>query len=140
VFRRTAALAVLALALTGCSSGTPSPSTQPSLSPSRVESGSPSGPSGGELFEVAYLVVSGTTTAARNVISGNVQIGVRISEPTASGNLVAGNLIGTDVTGFADLGNTFRGLRLDIKPRNLAKLLGILSDGVGRSSASRRDA
>ena len=48
MFRRTAALAVLALALTGCSSGTPSPSTQPSLSPSRVESGSPSGPSGGD--------------------------------------------------------------------------------------------
>ena len=43
--------------------------------------------------------VGGTTTGARNVISGNGYAGVWISGSGATGNLVRGNLIGTDVTG-----------------------------------------
>ena len=47
--------------------------------------------------------IGGSTTAARNVISGNNDDGVFL-DSTAS-NLVAGNLIGTDVTGSNALGS-----------------------------------
>lgn len=40
-----------------------------------------------------------------NVISGNNGVGVDISGPSASANVVQGNLIGTDLTGTAALGN-----------------------------------
>jgi uncharacterized repeat protein (TIGR01451 family)/LPXTG-motif cell wall-anchored protein len=49
--------------------------------------------------------VGGTAAGARNVISGNGGLGVYIYGSGASGNAVLGNLIGTDVTGTADLGN-----------------------------------
>ena len=42
--------------------------------------------------------VGGTTAAARNVISAN-QWGIRIDGPTATGNLIEGNDVGTDITG-----------------------------------------
>ncbi|MCU0963084.1 MAG: PKD domain-containing protein, partial [Pirellulaceae bacterium] len=41
----------------------------------------------------------------RNVISGNFAHGVYIRDPATTGNLIAGNHIGTDVTGMAPLGN-----------------------------------
>ncbi len=46
--------------------------------------------------------IGGMTTAARNIISGNILTGVFIE---ASDNLVEGNFIGTDVTGTVALGN-----------------------------------
>ena len=53
--------------------------------------------------------VGGMTPAARNLISGNkgsgVQIGATSDVSAASGNVVAGNDIGTDVTGLIALGN-----------------------------------
>jgi titin len=57
--------------------------------------------------------IGGTTAGARNVISGNDDAGVRISGAAATANVVQGNFIGTDVTGTADLGNTFDGARID---------------------------
>ncbi len=56
--------------------------------------------------------VGGTTSGARNVISGNSQEGVRIQESSASttGNRVEGNYIGTDITGTADVGNVLDGV------------------------------
>ena len=53
---------------------------------------------------------SGTVTGARNVISGNNNAGVRISDSGTTANLVQGNFIGPDVTGTADLGNTGHGV------------------------------
>lgn len=53
--------------------------------------------------------VGGTTAAARNVISGNDENGVGINSG-ASGNLVQGNYIGTDVNGTANLGNAAVGV------------------------------
>ena len=59
--------------------------------------------------------VGGTSTAARNVISGNGGPGVLVSSngsTPASGNLIAGNFIGTDLTGTADLGNLGSGVEI----------------------------
>jgi hypothetical protein len=53
-------------------------------------------------------VIGGGTTAERNVISGNVECGVRLEGQGTSGNVVSGNYIGTDTTGVRgidDLGN-----------------------------------
>src|SRR5262249_7878914 len=43
--------------------------------------------------------VGGTTAAARNVLSGNASAGVAIADAGTTGNVVAGNFIGTDVSG-----------------------------------------
>jgi titin len=52
--------------------------------------------------------IGGTTPAARNLISGNRNMGINLS--TGTGNTVQGNLVGTDVTGTKALGNTDRGV------------------------------
>ena len=61
-------------------------------------------------------IIGGTTSAARNIISGNgganVQIGRgEISDHATSGNSVYGNYIGTDATGMSALGGD--GVRID---------------------------
>ena len=48
-----------------------------------------------------------------NLASGSNNQGVRIAEATATGNVVRGNRIGTDVTGQAALGNRFSGIIVD---------------------------
>jgi len=48
--------------------------------------------------------IGGTASGARNVISGNYEVGIIITFET--GNKVEGNYIGTDATGSAALGNT----------------------------------
>lgn len=55
--------------------------------------------------------IGGTTTGAGNVISGNDKSGVHLWNDV-TGNLVQGNFIGTDVTGAADLGNSFDGVSI----------------------------
>jgi len=62
--------------------------------------------------------IGGTATAAGNVISGNNMAGVRIGGTGATGNLVQGNYIGTDVTGSADLGNSYHGVEIVGAPTN----------------------
>jgi parallel beta-helix repeat protein len=47
--------------------------------------------------------IGGTTAAARNVISGNINMGMNFL--TATGTVIQGNFIGTDATGTAALGN-----------------------------------
>ncbi|MGA9772781.1 MAG: HYR domain-containing protein [Blastocatellia bacterium] len=51
-------------------------------------------------------VVGGTIAGARNLIAGNRQSGVAIQDCDSIGNLVQGNLIGTNVTGSASLTNS----------------------------------
>jgi hypothetical protein len=53
--------------------------------------------------------VGGSAAGARNVISGNNQNGIEIHS-SASGNVIQGNYIGTDVGGTMDLGNTQHGI------------------------------
>jgi uncharacterized repeat protein (TIGR01451 family) len=55
--------------------------------------------------------IGGTTTAARNVISGNGGAGVLILGP-ASNNLVQGNYIGTNAAGTAAFGNSGDGVEM----------------------------
>src|SRR5205814_3595386 len=60
----------------------------------------------------ANNLVGGTVSGARNIISGNTSYGVDIngiSDP-ATGNVVAGNFIGTDLSGTLDLGNAADGV------------------------------
>jgi parallel beta-helix repeat protein len=58
--------------------------------------------------------IGGTTTAARNIISGNTRFGIQVSlvEPTESsqGVKILGNYIGTNLTGTAKLGNGDHGI------------------------------
>ena len=53
---------------------------------------------------VSGCTIGGTTTAARNLISGNNGDGVQIAN-ASTGNLVQGNFIGVNATGTAALGN-----------------------------------
>ncbi|MGB0383470.1 MAG: beta strand repeat-containing protein [Ardenticatenaceae bacterium] len=49
--------------------------------------------------------IGGETEAARNIISGNIEIGVVLQNTGTSGNQVLGNYIGTDAIGMTSLGN-----------------------------------
>lgn len=62
-------------------------------------------------------IIGGTSTAARNVISGNGAAGVQVelfcctgSIPVASGNLIQGNYIGLNATGSAAVPNQREGV------------------------------
>jgi hypothetical protein len=54
-----------------------------------------------------------TTTAARNIISGNVGDGIHIQNLTATDNVVSGNYIGVNAAGTGVLGNQSAGVELD---------------------------
>ena len=53
----------------------------------------------------ANNTIGGTAAGARNLLSANGGAGVTLDSASASGNLVQGNYIGTDVNGTASLGN-----------------------------------
>ncbi len=55
--------------------------------------------------------IGGSTSDSRNVISGNLQYGVKIQG--AATNTVENNYIGTDVSGAVALGNSFDGISID---------------------------
>ncbi len=65
----------------------------------------------------ANNTIGGTTAAARNIISGNVDDGVELDNG-ASGNIVRGNFIGTDITGTVDFGNQSDGLLVNASTSN----------------------
>lgn len=50
--------------------------------------------------------VIGGGVSGRNVISGNLRCGVELTDAGTSGNVVAGNFIGTSSTGVSSLGNS----------------------------------
>jgi hypothetical protein len=79
--------------------------------------------------------VGGSIAAARNVISGNSASGVAIELSTATGNVVAGNLIGTDISGLLALGNGSRGVLI----ADGASGNRIGTDGTGVNPAAERN-
>ncbi len=56
--------------------------------------------------------IGGTAAGQANVISGNTFDGVRMLDSDTSANTVAGNLIGTNAAGTADLGNSVHGVSI----------------------------
>jgi hypothetical protein len=66
--------------------------------------------------------VGGTTSADRNVISGNKYTGVVLWTSSANACKVIGNYIGTDATGMLDLGNVWRGV--DISSGSYNNIIG----------------
>ena len=55
-------------------------------------------------------LIGGTVAGAGNVISGNATYGFFISNTNTRGNLVEGNLVGTDATGRKAVANGFAGI------------------------------
>ena len=62
------------------------------------------------LQEAADNTVGGSTAGAGNLISGNDEGGVAIRGIQSVGDVVQGNLIGTDITGTKALGNGYSGV------------------------------
>jgi hypothetical protein len=56
--------------------------------------------------------IGGTTAAARDIISGNMDSGIAIADTGTSGNVVEGDYIGTNSSGTAPLGNALAGVYL----------------------------
>jgi hypothetical protein len=74
----------------------------------------PNGWSGVECFGGASDNVIGPS----NIISGNLNYGVEISQPETAANIVQGNIIGLDVTGSTALGNDYAGVGIDTGSRS----------------------
>ena len=74
------------------------------------------GGSGVELLGGKSNVIGGTASGAANVISGNVKYGVYLYQSGTSGNVVLGNLIGTDTNGATALGNIAGGIFFKFDP------------------------
>ncbi|MCK4642480.1 S-layer family protein [bacterium] len=74
--------------------------------------------------------IGGTVAGTRNIISGNDQYGINITDLGTDNNRVLGNYIGTDVNGTADLGNTINGISITG---------GALSNTIGGTVAGARN-
>ncbi len=68
---------------------------------------------GGVQIESANNTVGGTAAGAGNLISGNTRNGVYIVSPSATGNKLEGNLIGTNASGTAAIPNAQNGVRVE---------------------------
>ena len=70
------------------------------------------------IIGAADNLVGGTTTAARNIISGNGNAGVLIANAGATGNRVQGNYIGTAQSGAAAVPNGNGGVQINSAREN----------------------
>ena len=80
--------------------------------------------------------IGGTIAEARNVISGNNWSNVVISGSQATGNLLQGNYIGTDVAGTVALGNLGDGVGIDNASGNI---IGGTEEGAGNLISGNGD-
>ncbi len=60
--------------------------------------------------QAQFNVIGGTTPGTRNTISGNGNQGVALADANTSGNTIAGNYIGLDVTGSFAISNAWVGI------------------------------
>ncbi|HEY0369082.1 MAG TPA: M12 family metallopeptidase [Chthoniobacterales bacterium] len=74
--------------------------------------------------------IGGLTSSARNVISGNANQGITISDSDTSGNIVEGNFIGLDASGLVALPNQYSGIDL---------FLGASGNTIGGTSGGARN-
>jgi uncharacterized repeat protein (TIGR01451 family) len=77
--------------------------------------------------------VGGTTASDRNVISGNTNAGVFVSDQGTAGNIIEGNYIGTDATGSAALGNLYG---VTVQSGAVGTMIGGDQQGTGNLIAS----
>ncbi len=63
-------------------------------------------------------IIGGTTSSARNVVSGNGSNGIDIQTSTAGENVIQGNFIGTNSAGTGGLGNSIHGVSVSGAPDN----------------------
>lgn len=73
-------------------------------------------------------LIGGTAPGAGNVISANNGAGIWMAGTTATGNVVQGNFLGTDVTGASGVGNTWEGIYLE---QAVANQIGGTAAGAG---------
>ena len=96
------------------------------------------GDSGVAVDHATNTVIGGVTADLRNLISGNGLDGVTYTNDTGMGNVLQGNLIGTDVTGMSPLGNGVDGVDLGTSDglvvSNLTILNNVLSGNFGDGS------
>ncbi len=79
----------------------------------------------------ASNTIGGRDPGQGNVISGNAGYGVNV-EGDFGENRIVGNLIGTDASGTAELGNTYSGVRLGIGVRNASVAANVIAaNGTG---------
>ncbi|MCP4629396.1 MAG: tandem-95 repeat protein [bacterium] len=89
--------------------------------------------------------IGGTSTAAKNIISGNSESGIQMYQSGASLNLVQGNYIGTNAAGDAALANMRCGIHILEAPNNTIGgpgsgegniISGNASEGIGLAGSS----
>ncbi|HTR42752.1 MAG TPA: M12 family metallopeptidase [Pseudomonadales bacterium] len=79
-------------------------------------------------------LIGGTSTGARNIISDNGTYGITLSDAGTSGNIIQGNLIGTDSTGTNALGNPPApgyGANVELQAGASGNFIGGIAPGAG---------
>lgn len=74
-------------------------------------------------------VIGGVVAGARNILSGNLNQGITLSESGTASNVIQGNYVGLDVSGLASLPNYSNGI--DIFGGSHANTIGGTSPGAG---------
>ena len=87
----------------------------------------PNGFNGISISGASSNTIGGTVSAARNLISGNATNGIGILMVTDVFNTVAGNYIGTDVTGTKAISNALAGVRI----QGSSNIIGGVTAGSG---------
>src|SRR5258706_2267057 len=76
------------------------------------------GGNGVQIIDAPHNVIGGTTSSARNIISGKTGEGGRIDGALATGNVVQGNYIGTKFSRSAAIGKNANGVYIRRAPGN----------------------
>ena len=79
-------------------------------------------------------IIGGTVAGSGNVISGNLADGIEIRDATTAGNAVMANMIGTDTTGTASLGNAGSGVHIHLDATG--SVIGGIYSGTGNTIAN----